>query len=124
MIVKDKLNFYKEILLKEKESILKELMENNEIAKEMLENEKNNVNDSVDEASSITTQNILNIMETKQKQNLLAIEAALKRIEEGTFGFCISCGAEISEQRLSVIPWATKCLECKIKEEKKNFKNF
>ncbi len=118
MIVKDKLNFYKELLLKEKESIIKELIENNEIAREMLESDQNNVNDTVDEASSVITQNILNVMESKQQQNLLAIEAALKRIEEGSFGFCISCGCEISEQRLSVIPWATKCLECKTKEEK------
>lgn len=118
MIVKDKLEFYKELLLKERENLLKELMENNETAKQLLENDQNNVNDSVDEANSVVTQNLLNIMETKQKQTLFAIEAALKRIEENSFGFCISCGSEISEQRLSVIPWATKCLECKQKEEK------
>lgn len=117
MKVKEKLEFYKELLLKERENLLKELMENNETAKELLENEQNNVNDSVDEANSIVTQNLLNIMEIKQRQTLLAIDAALKRIEEGTFGFCISCGCEISEQRLSAIPWATKCLECKKKEE-------
>jgi len=123
MMVKDKLDFYKDLLLKEKENIIKELIENNESAKEILENEKNNVNDSIDEANSIISQNILNIMETKQKQTLMAIEAALKRIEEGSLGFCISCGNEISEQRLSVIPWATKCLECKTKEEKAKHHN-
>lgn len=40
------------------------------------------------------------------------IDAALKRIEEGTFGVCVSCGEDISEERLRVVPYAVKCRNC------------
>lgn len=40
------------------------------------------------------------------------IQAALLRIQEGTFGECTRCGAEISVSRLKAIPWARCCLGC------------
>lgn len=46
------------------------------------------------------------------KKELEQIEHALTRIENGTFGICVECGDEISDQRLEVIPYATKCKDC------------
>jgi RNA polymerase-binding transcription factor DksA len=43
---------------------------------------------------------------------LRAIDAALKRIEDGTYGQCISCGGNISVQRLTAVPYAVKCRTC------------
>ncbi len=43
---------------------------------------------------------------------ILAIDSALKRIEDGTFGVCMSCGENISEERLKVVPYAAKCRNC------------
>lgn len=43
---------------------------------------------------------------------LRAIEAALSRIEAGTYGICINCGEAISEERLRLIPAAVKCRHC------------
>ncbi len=43
---------------------------------------------------------------------LRAIEAALKRIEAGTFGECVNCGEDISAQRLEVVPHAPLCQNC------------
>jgi RNA polymerase-binding protein DksA len=40
------------------------------------------------------------------------IDAALKRIEDGTYGTCASCGEGISEDRLRAIPYAVKCRNC------------
>jgi len=40
------------------------------------------------------------------------IDAALKRIEEGTYGECISCGDDISEERLKAVPYAVTCRKC------------
>ena len=40
------------------------------------------------------------------------IEAALDRIEAGTYGICVSCGDEISEERLNVLPATPKCRDC------------
>lgn len=46
------------------------------------------------------------------KAELEQIEHALTRIESGTFGVCVECGDDISDERLSVIPYATKCKNC------------
>lgn len=41
-----------------------------------------------------------------------AIEAALDRIAAGTYGICVKCGAEISEERLEAVPHAALCRTC------------
>jgi RNA polymerase-binding transcription factor len=49
---------------------------------------------------------------------LAAIDEALNRIEEGTFGTCARCGKPIAEARLEAMPYATKCIDCKRLEER------
>jgi DnaK suppressor protein len=49
---------------------------------------------------------------------LQEIDAALARIEEGTFGTCERCGEPIAEERLEAMPYATKCIDCKRLEER------
>jgi RNA polymerase-binding protein DksA len=49
---------------------------------------------------------------------LVAIDAALERIDAGTFGSCTRCGEPISAERLEARPWATLCIDCKRKEER------
>jgi RNA polymerase-binding protein DksA len=41
------------------------------------------------------------------------VDAALVRIEEGTFGTCVVCGKPIAEERLEAIPYATLCIDDK-----------
>jgi RNA polymerase-binding protein DksA len=43
---------------------------------------------------------------------LQEIEAALKRIDEGTYGICTNCGKQIPEERLEALPWATLGIDC------------
>jgi DnaK suppressor protein len=50
-------------------------------------------------------------------QVLAAIDAALKRIDEGTYGTCVSCGEQIRYERLEATPWAALCIDCKRKAE-------
>ncbi|HEX2588890.1 MAG TPA: TraR/DksA C4-type zinc finger protein [Gaiellales bacterium] len=52
-------------------------------------------------------------------ENLLAhIDAALARLDEGTYGRCERCGQPIAEERLEALPYATRCIECKRLEER------
>jgi RNA polymerase-binding protein DksA len=52
-------------------------------------------------------------------EDLLAkIEAALKRIDDGTYGICENCGQPIGEERLEAMPWATLCIDDKRREER------
>ena len=48
---------------------------------------------------------------------LAEIDAALKRIEDGTYGTCTNCGNEILPERLEARPWATLCIDCKRRRE-------
>ncbi len=47
------------------------------------------------------------------------IDEALRRIQEGTYGKCQSCGRQISAARLEAVPHARLCIDCKAKEEDK-----
>lgn len=40
------------------------------------------------------------------------IDAALQRIDAGTYGICERCGRPIGEERLEALPYATLCIEC------------
>jgi RNA polymerase-binding protein DksA len=44
---------------------------------------------------------------------LVEIEAALVRIDNGTYGLCSACGGSISAERLEAVPYATLCVEDK-----------
>jgi RNA polymerase-binding protein DksA len=57
-------------------------------------------------------------LEENSEQVLAAIESALARIEDGSFGKCSSCGKEIAEERLAALPWATQCIDCRRREER------
>jgi DnaK suppressor protein len=48
----------------------------------------------------------------REEQRLVQIEAALQRIEDGSFGLCMSCGKSINPDRLEALPWATDCIDC------------
>jgi len=56
-------------------------------------------------------------LETSREDLLYAIDEALERIAEGTYGTCVDCGAEIPEERLKVLPYAIRCVPCAEKQE-------
>ena len=45
-------------------------------------------------------------------QHLEAVDAALARLDAGTYGQCTSCGRSIAPERLDALPWAALCIEC------------
>jgi DnaK suppressor protein len=49
---------------------------------------------------------------------LSEINAALKRIEAGTYGTCAACGGEIAPERLEAYPWASLCIDDARKAER------
>jgi DnaK suppressor protein len=51
-------------------------------------------------------------LEGNSEQLLAQIDAALARIEDGTYGTCTNCGKPIPEERLEAVPWATLCIDC------------
>jgi RNA polymerase-binding protein DksA len=57
-------------------------------------------------------------LEENEERLLAEIDAALERIDEGTFGICQTCGKPIGAERLEAVPYTTQCIECKRKEER------
>ena len=57
-------------------------------------------------------------LEENEERLLEAIDAALTRIDDGTYGICSACGQPVGEERLEALPWTTQCIDCKRKEER------
>lgn len=49
---------------------------------------------------------------------LVEVEAALARLEAGTYGLCRVCGSEIGAERLEAVPYATLCIDDKRLDER------
>jgi DnaK suppressor protein len=52
-----------------------------------------------------------------EKDALDQIEAAIERIENGSYGDCETCGAKIPKSRLEAIPYASQCVRCASQRE-------
>jgi DnaK suppressor protein len=79
------------------------------------------------EGANATTHGVLDAAETSEAdiqediefaliqmkaETLNKIDEALRRLEEGSFGYCFECGEEISERRLRALPFAVRCKNC------------
>ena len=53
----------------------------------------------------------LSILEVRNHMRL-QVEAALQRLDEGTYGYCEDCLKPISEERLKAMPFARRCIDC------------
>jgi RNA polymerase-binding protein DksA len=56
-------------------------------------------------------------LEENSEHVLAEIDAALKRIDNGTYGQCTNCGNQIPEERLEARPYATLCIGCQRQRE-------
>lgn len=54
---------------------------------------------------------------TQAQQQLEHIQAALQRVDEGTYGLCAACGEPIPPDRLEVLPYASLCVRCQAQHE-------
>lgn len=52
-------------------------------------------------------------LEDNAESVLAAIDGALARIEQGTYGTCVRCGKPVAEERLDALPYAELCIDCK-----------
>ncbi|HXI09870.1 MAG TPA: TraR/DksA C4-type zinc finger protein [Thermodesulfobacteriota bacterium] len=52
-----------------------------------------------------------------KRAELEQMDAALRKIEDGSYGNCEECGEEIEEERLKLIPFAEYCVKCKSSQE-------
>ena len=103
---------YKESLLKKRAEILSEGGANPQTPMDT----NTRQGDLADQATGNNEVHIqLKIKQTDAKI-LQAIEEALYRIEQGTYGICRDCGESVADARLNAIPWTRVCITCKEKQ--------
>jgi RNA polymerase-binding transcription factor len=105
---------FRKLLAAKKESIIRKLTDTITESKEM---ESNVAQDLVDKAETSYTKELLLSLSDGERDQLLQIDEALKRLEHGEFGVCQVCTKEIGDKRLKAIPWTPLCIDCQEKAE-------
>ncbi|MCG8515325.1 MAG: TraR/DksA C4-type zinc finger protein [Halanaerobiales bacterium] len=118
-----KLNFYRTRLLQEKSRLQKEI-------ERLTDEERLSLKESAGEMSAYDNHpadNASNTLERELdlgiKNNTIAlytqVKNALAQIETGRYGFCQSCGKEIKDSRLEVVPYTSFCINCQEAQEER-----
>jgi RNA polymerase-binding protein DksA len=119
---KRQLATFKKMLLEEKESLEKECRELEEGNLHSSQSEFSGEMPFEEDYAASGTATFERERDLSLSENLKDImqkvNEALERIEEGTYGKCMSCGTAIPLERLQALPYASLCIPCKQKEEK------
>jgi DnaK suppressor protein len=107
--------YFREKLLTWKEDIIKEARE----TLQHLQDENVNHPDLADRASSETDRAIELRARDRQRKLTAKIDAALARLDDGTYGFCEETGEPISLKRLEARPIATLSIEAQERHERR-----
>jgi DnaK suppressor protein len=103
-------------LFKLRETILKDMGAN-------LKTERNpgdrEVGDFYDDVDIEKDRQMVYTLGERERAKLNAINTAIEKIEDGTYGECEECGCEISKKRLKIIPFAKYCVNCQEEIEKR-----
>ena len=91
---------------------MKEYISKNIEEKKKLDLPETEVGDTIDQASQSLEKEILFELSDSEMSNLGDIEAALRKIENGTYGLCEHCTRPIEKKRVKALPSARNCLAC------------
>lgn len=108
---KNKLDVVRKKLLEMQQDIIRE--SKSEISQILNKGDKyNGASDDGDLADVAIRDSLQASNLNRHRDRLRAVEEALLRIDEGTYGTCEDCGEEISVGRLNAVPFALRCVEC------------
>ena len=79
--------------------------------------------DTYDLASDARDREISHILTDRDRGKLEAIDEAISRVEDGSYGLCEDCGAEIAEGRLQALPFTRLCVTCQGDRERESRMN-
>ena len=82
--------------------------------------------DTYDLASDARDREINLILTDRDRDKLQAIDDALARVDDGSYGVCESCESDVAEGRLEALPFTRLCISCQAEREKeaKSMKRF
>ena len=79
---------------------------------------QSDIGDIIDQAGDERDRELSLLLSVRDKEKLLAINEALEKLKEGTYGICEECGERIGSGRLKVMPLAKYDVSCQAKLEK------
>jgi RNA polymerase-binding transcription factor len=106
-----------EMLEEMKRGLMKEMQER---VKEETEGVKDEGRDTYDLASDERDREINFILNDREREKLLAIDEALQRISDKSYGICESCEGEIHLGRLKILPFTRLCVKCQEENERES----
>lgn len=68
--------------------------------------------DADEQSLQLENEEVLDALDDTERRELQALDAALARLEDGTYGSCTVCGGTIAPERLRALPTATTCRAC------------
>jgi DnaK suppressor protein len=74
--------------------------------------------DSADLASMELEQRMSVMLSARERDQIIEIDRALERIDQGNYGMCTACGFEITEPRLEAMPFTHHCRDCQQDQER------
>jgi DnaK suppressor protein len=74
--------------------------------------------DIVDRANNAYNRELMFSLSDSERQMLLQIQAAVARMDDGSYGRCANCSNAIALPRLEAVPWARFCIDCQEMAEK------
>jgi DnaK suppressor protein len=105
----------KKQLLKMREELLKDL--NRDVRSERTDFDTD-IGDFYDNADTERGRQLFHLLSGREREKLNAIDEALLRIADGTYGTCEECGKKIHKERLKIMPFARNCVACQSDIEK------
>lgn len=86
--------------------------------KQGLETQEEASQDLVDRANTAYSREFLFSLSGSQRETLLQVDDALRRLDDGTYFDCAHCGTPIALARLEAVPWTRYCIDCQeLKEQ-------
>jgi DnaK suppressor protein len=104
---------FREILMKRQQEIL----DNQKPLADSMIDTNTRQGDLADQANGNNEVHIHLKLKQTDAKILIAIEEALHRLDQGSYGVCRDCGESIASARLEAIPWTRVCIACKEKQK-------
>jgi DnaK suppressor protein len=73
--------------------------------------------DWIDQSSQESDVHVRLALKQTDSKLLRAIDEAIHRIDQGTYGVCMDCENDIAPARLEAVPWTRVCIDCKAKQQ-------
>jgi DnaK suppressor protein len=114
---KEKANPYQDHIgsLRKKQN---ELLDAFQRDKQASTNTDDGIQDLADKAASAYSKELNFSLSDGERNLLMLIDEAFRRLDNGTYGTCTNCSATIGDKRLAAVPWTPYCIDCQELQEK------